>query len=131
MNLLDANGKPLNAAEMTPPVKHDPAKEISKIIRMIETAKRTDVAELCAVLEAVRQAGWGLTIDPSLQTMRVEVTLITHLRRDVNGDLKKAAERWVRMGNEYEGALTFLKEKIDWPDENSDLLDKAKKELIN
>jgi hypothetical protein len=53
-------------------------------------------------------AGWQLTVDETLPTTRAEVTIITHLRRDANGQLDQNFERWVRLGKDYTQALQIL-----------------------
>lgn len=113
MSLVDAAGKPLNGAKVeTAPAPRgvNPTKEVSKIIRILEASRRISLEDTCSTLEAVAMSGWQLTIDEKLPTTRAEITIVSHLSRNADGQLNQVYERWVRLGSDFTQALLILKE---------------------
>ncbi len=110
--LLNADGKPFNV-ERDPPKLNSPDREVLRVLRIVETAYRTDTAELCATLLACFNAAWGLTHDPSLPEWKAEITIVSNLSRDADNKLVNRPERWIRLGDGYLEALSLLKQERD------------------
>lgn len=108
MTLIDPNtNKPINGNK----VYSNPNEEFGRVIKMVETAQRTGTAELCAQLEAVAQAGYTLGIDERIPATLAEITVVIHLKRDVDGKVKQFSQRYVRLGKSYTEALIILNEQ--------------------
>jgi hypothetical protein len=110
--LLDANGRPYKV-ERDPPALNSPDREVLRVLRIVETAYRTGLPELCATLDETRQAGWSLTIDSAVPESRAEITIMSHLTRDADNKLCHKPERWVRLGSGYTEALTLIKAEAE------------------
>ncbi len=108
--IVDVNNKPIANLRNDPPKKGSPDREILRLLRIIETARRTDLADLCASLDEASKSGWSLTVDKNLPEFKAEVTLITHLDRDADNKLRHKPERWIRLGCGYLHAMKLLKE---------------------
>ena len=111
--IVDPDGKPVANIQRDPPKPKSPNFEILRILRLVETAKRTGIAETCSQLHECFKAGWSLSLDQDLDLEKVQATIIMHLDRDANNKLRQKPERWLRMGTGYTEVMEVLKTYIE------------------
>ena len=109
--IVDVNNKPIGNLRKDPPKKNTPDREFLRVLRMVETARRTDLADLCGQLQEAAKAGWSMTISKELPEYKAVITQIMHIGRDANNCLEYKPERWLRLGSGYEEALNLLIEE--------------------
>ena len=111
--LIDPTGRPIGHAAVNGegPKTRTPEQEVSRMIRKIEAARITGGDYYLGVLLAYAQDGWKFIHQNDLQTNRCEVTIATHINRDIHGKLHVGYERIVRLGDAFLPALKQLQDE--------------------
>ncbi len=109
--LIDPSGRPLATHPAMNGVgkkQTTPEQEVSRMIRRIEAARITGGNYFLATLLSYAEAGWKFIHQNNLQTNRCEVTIATHIKRNIHGQLEIGYERIIRLGDAFLPALQQL-----------------------
>ena len=109
MVLIDTNNRPIGTTKNDPPPLNSPDREFLRVLRLLETALRSGVAETCDQLQACHEGGWGITLDPAIPESQAEAVSIMRMRRDANNHLVYVPERWLGLGAGFAEALDLVK----------------------
>ncbi len=109
--LVDMHHRPIGKKENDPPQKNSPEREILRVLRIVETARRTSIEDLCATLHACLEAGWGVTLDDTLPEFNAEISMINNISRDVENKLIYKPQRWIRLGKGFAEAMSVMQEE--------------------